>query len=114
MTRALAFAAALSIALPLAAAPRIEDASDCYLFADLALTAAAAAKHGVARETFDAIAADVYEFPTPPQQELARLVTDAAWRAAAAGDVPGAFASRFHIVCRVRRGNVDSIIGTSL
>ena len=114
MKRIAIFALLLALAPPGSAAPRAKDAGECFLFADLALNAAAHAKHGIARETFDAIVPDIYEFHTEEARELSARVIDAAWRAARAGVVPGDFASMLVRVCRMRSGDMDSILGTSL
>jgi len=110
----LAAAALLVLPTPLVAAPKAKDAGECFIFADLALNAAAHAKHGVSRATFDAIAADIYDLNTDEARELARHIVDAAWRAAEAGAVPGDFATILMRVCRMRGGNMDSILGVSL
>lgn len=114
MKRIVAVILAFAIASPLAGAPRAKDAGECFIFADLALNAAAHAKHGVARETFDAMVPDIYDLNTEEARELARRVIDAAWRAAAAGAVPGDFATILNRVCRMRSGDMDSILGVSL
>lgn len=114
MKRVFAAAVVIMLAGQALAVPRARSAEECNVLADLALNAAAHAKHRIARETFDAIVPDIYDLGSEEARELARRVIDAAWRAANSGTEPGVFATQLNLMCQTRRGNLDAILGTSL
>lgn len=113
--RALILAAALlAAATPVAPAPTAQSQQECVSYADLALVAAAMAKQSVSREQVAAALPDMYKLGTDESREIARLILDAAYRAAAGGAAPGDFAHVLLGACLRGRGNMDAILGVKL
>jgi len=114
MKRALLFAAVLFVVAPPGFAQRAKDSAECSVYADLALNAAAHAKHGITREKFDAMVPDLYVLKDDEQRELTRRIIDAAWSAGLAGAKPEDFANLLNRMCHSRRGDMDPILGVRL
>lgn len=111
-TLVLAIAAA-AIALPAAAAPKAKSPGECALYADLALVAAAAAKHGVPRARLEAMLADIYVL-RDDGRTLARLIVDVVYRTPNVGGAPRQFAELLGNTCLRAAGDMDGILGTSI
>lgn len=113
MTRVL-LALALSLGISAAiAAPKAQNARECQLYAELALVAAAAAKHGVERERLEAMLLEIYGF-SEQELQVARAIVDVVYRTPDVAGSPQAFARLLGDTCVRTRGDMDSILGTRL
>jgi len=113
MRKAILFAAVLFVlAPPLAlSAPRARSPQECAVFADVALVASAAVKHGMRRATLEAMLADIYTIHDEARAgELMRTILDAVF-GGASGVEPMVFAGTLKHACMESEGDVDSILG---
>jgi hypothetical protein len=104
--------AAIFGAAAIYAAPRAKNHNECVTYADLAIVAASAAKHGIARSRLEAALPDIYGKGNEDSREISRLILDRAYSAPPAN--PGQWASELLAMCTERRGDMDGFLGIKL
>ncbi len=80
---------------------------DCSSLAEVALLARALAEEKIDKPRAGSILARMYEIPDERARRLARLVLESAYRDDSPADQ---FASKLEVMCRVTRGNMDSLL----
>lgn len=114
MKKTILFAAMLFVLAPPVAlsAPKAKSAQECAIFADLALTSSAAARHGMERKALEAMLADMYSINDDKRAgEVVAAVLDAVF-GGARGTEPRAFATALGRACMSTEGDMDSVLGT--
>lgn len=107
-----ALAAAVFLSLPLWAAPKAKSHEECATYADVAIVAAASAKHGISRQRLEAAIPDIYGKGNDDTREIVRLILDRAY--AAPPQSPSEWASVLLRMCTERRGDMDGFLGVHL
>lgn len=102
----------LAIAFAAFSAPKAKTHEECATYADVAIVAASAAKHGIARARLEAALPDIYGKGNDDTREITRLILDRAYDLPPAN--PGAWAGELLRMCTERRGNMDGFLGVHL
>lgn len=115
MKKTILFAAMLFVLAPppvALSAPKAKSAQECAIFADLALTSSAAARHGMERKALEAMLADMYSINDDKRAgDVVAAVLDAVF-GGARGTEPRAFATVLGRACMSTEGDMDSVLGT--
>lgn len=104
---------AAALALPAAAAPKAESATECGIAADMAIVARSLAEEAVERPQANSIMARIYDVSESRRgKELMRDILDAAYRTE--GESSQKFAESLFSACIKTGGNMDTILGKRL
>jgi hypothetical protein len=113
MPKALAAVLAALIALPAAAAPKAESATECGIAADMAIVARSLAEEAIQRPQANSIMARIYDVSESRRgKELMGEILDAAYRNE--GESSQKFAESLFVACMKSGGNMDTILGKKL
>lgn len=104
--------AAVFAASALYAAPKAKNYNECATYADLAIVAASAAKHGISRSRLEAALPDIYGKGNEDTREVTRLILDRAYGKPPPN--PAQWASELLAMCTERRGDMDGFLGVML
>lgn len=102
----------LALAFAVFSAPKAKSSTECATYADVAIVAASAAKHGISRSRLEAALPDIYGKGNDDSREITRLILDRAYGAPPAN--PGQWASELMRQCAERRGDMDGFLGVML
>jgi hypothetical protein len=104
---------AAALALPAAAAPKAESATECGIAADMAIVARSLAEEAIQRPRAQAIMARIYDVSESARgKELMGDILDAAYRTE--GESSQKFAESLFTACIKTGGNMDTILGKRL
>lgn len=105
-------AVAALLSLPLWAAPKAKNYNECATYADVAIVAADAAKHGISRTRLEAALPDIYGKGNDDSREITRLILERAYARPPAN--PAQWAGELLAMCTERRGDMDGFLGVML
>jgi hypothetical protein len=101
---------ALAWATAALSAPRMRNAEECQVAADMAIVARALAAEDIERVKAETIMRRIYDLEQLPDGEsLARAILAAAYLDR---DAPGGFATRLYVTCMATGGDMDRVLGT--
>ena len=103
----LAIGSLLALGANANAAEPAQTGQDCANLAEVALLARALAEEKIEKPRAQSILARIYDIPDEQARSLARLVLESAYRDSSPADE---FASKFEVVCRASRGDVESLL----
>jgi hypothetical protein len=104
---------AAALALPAAAAPQAESATECGIAADMAVVARSLAEEAIQRPQAHAIMARIYDVSQSTRgRELMKDILDAAY--STEGESSQKFAESLFTACMKTGGNMDTILGKRL